>query len=116
MSFSKYQLSEARPAPLGLGPPIVAAQRKASLQSTQQHSSRNLGLDTLNLILVLPHLQATTAPGSAIGGAIGGAATVVVVVVVVAPVVVVTVVVDIVCVGGEPLVAATAAAEVSSSL
>ena len=65
MSFSKYQLSEARPPPLGLGPPFVTAQRKASLQSTQQHSSRNLGVDTLNLILVLPHLQPTTAPGSA---------------------------------------------------
>jgi hypothetical protein len=37
MSFSKYQLSEARPPPLGFGPPFVTAQRKASLQSTQQH-------------------------------------------------------------------------------
>ena len=54
----------AIPRPLGLGPPFPTAQANASLQSTQQHSSRIRGVELLNRKTTWPHLQATTAPGS----------------------------------------------------
>ena len=48
-------------------------------------SSRIRGFPTVYLILVLPHLQPTTAPGPAAAGAGAGTEAVVVVVVVVVP-------------------------------